>query len=227
MWRLIEGDRMKLLKQFSRKTWAIMAMGIAISGISNLPASAQNADFGINLSGGKEPVQLNADNLEMRDKDGVAIFTGNVSVVQGDRIMRTSKLIVHYAKSDDDTGAKGTAKSDKKSTGKTGKAVPTSGVGGLGSTGVEKMEASGKVYIKTATQVATGDEGIFDGKSNIMVLTGQRVILADGDNIATGCKLTAHMDTGKAFMESCKSSGKNGNNGRVSIIMNRNEQNGK
>lgn len=210
---------MKPLKQFSHNIWAIMAMGIMLSGVYGTSALAQQTNFGVNLSGGKEPVELNADDLEMRDKEGIAIFTGNVSVVQGDRIMRTSKLIVHYAKAPDNEDSKADPKSNN-SKANSGKA----GAGGLGATGVEKMEASGKVYIKTATQVATGDEGIFDGKSNIMVLTGKRVVLVDGDNVATGCKLTAHMDTGKAFLESCKSS--SGKKGRVSIIMNRNEQNG-
>lgn len=219
---------MKPLKQYFSNLCAVMATGMALMSLGTLPSFAQQTNFGVNLSGGKEPVELNADNLEMRDKEGVAVFTGNVSVVQGDRILRTSKLIVHYAKAPDDTNKGKTGKDDDKAdeTSKDDQAKPAAAAqaGGLGSTGVEKMEASGKVYIKTATQVATGDEGVFDSKSKLMILTGKRVILADGDNVATGCKLTAHMDTGKAFLESCKTAGQKG---RVSIIMNRNEQNGK
>lgn len=218
---------MKPLKQYFSNLGAVMATGMALMSLGNMPSFAQQTNFGVNLSGGKEPVELNADNLEMRDKEGVAIFTGNVSVVQGDRILRTSKLIVHYAKAPDGANKDKTDKNNGTSddTSKDNQAKPAAAqAGGLGSTGVEKMEASGKVYIKTATQVATGDEGVFDGKSKLMVLTGKRVILADGDNVATGCKLTAHMDTGKAFLESCKTPGQKG---RVSIIMNRNEQNGK
>lgn len=162
-----------------------------------LICSAQSTNFGVNLSGGKEPVELSANALEMRDKDGVAIFTGNVSVIQGERVLRTSKLIVYYDKNNH-SGSKNEAS-----------------VGGLGSTGVEKMQASGKVYIKTATQVATGDEGTFNGKTKIMTLTGNKVILTDGNNVASGCKLVAHMDTGKAYMQSCRGNG----SGRVSIIM--------
>lgn len=212
---------MKPLKQFLCKIGAVIVTGGAFMSLNGVLALAQQTDFGVNLSGGKEPVELSADNLEMRDKDGVAIFTGNVSVVQGDRVLRTSKLVVHYAKAADKNGNKDKASFNANEDQARSSATDA---GGLGSTGVEKMEASGKVYIKTATQVATGDQGIFDGKSKLMVLTGKRVILADGDNIATGCKLTAHMDSGKAFLESCKSAGQNG---RVTIIMNRNEENGK
>ena len=212
---------MKPLKQFLYSMGALVVSGVAFISLNGAAAQAQQNNFGFNLSGGKEPVELNADNLEMRDKDGVAVFTGNVSVVQGDRILRTSKLIVHYAKAADKKSDKD--KQDSPANDDQEKLATADSGGGLGSTGVEKMEASGKVYIKTATQVATGDEGVFDGKSKLMVLTGKRVILADGDNVATGCKLTAHMDTGKAYLESCKSPGQNG---RVTIIMNRNEQNG-
>lgn len=194
-------------KQRPNSAKLIVFFGL-LSGLSGFAptfsvAQTQPTQFGVNLSGGKEPVELNADDLEMRDKEGVAIFTGNVSVVQGDRVLRTSKLVVHY-------GQNPTASADKDAI----SSAKTRG-GGLGSTGVEKMEASGKVYIKTATQVATGDEGVFDGQSKIMTLTGQKVILTDGDNVATGCKLVAHMDTGRASLQSCA-----GNHGRVSIIMN-------
>lgn len=179
---------------------------------------AQQTSFGINLSGGKEPVKIEADGMEMQDKEGIAIFTGNVSVAQGDRILRAGKMVVHYIKPKDNavSGAVSGAASGAVS----GPAQKNSG--GLGSTGIGRMEASGKVYIKAGSQVATGDEGVFDGKSNVMTLTGSKVVLTDGENVATGCKLTAHMDTGKAFLESCSSSRKKG---RVSIIMNRNEQN--
>ncbi|AQS40748.1 MAG: Lipopolysaccharide transport periplasmic protein LptA [Candidatus Tokpelaia hoelldobleri] len=167
----------------------VFMMAAVVSG-----AGAQQTSFGINLSGGKEPVQIEADDMEMRDKEGIAVLSGNVSVVQGDRMLRAGKVVVHYLKA--------------------GRASQAGAAGGLGSTGVDRIEVSNKVYIKSGTQVATGDEGTFDGKSNIMVLRGKKVVLVDGDNVATGCKLTAHMDTGKAFLESCSKKG------RVSIIMN-------
>jgi len=182
--------------------WAI---GLACVVASSVAHGAEQTNFGLNLSGGKEPVRIEADGMEMRDKEGLAIFTGHVSVAQGDRIMRAGKMIVYYSKS-----ANGAAKPGQR----TG--------GGLGSTGVDRMEASGKVYVKAGNQVATGERGVFDGKSNIMVLSGSKVVLTDGDNVASGCRLTAHMDTGKAFLESCSSPRKKG---RVSIIMNPNEQN--
>lgn len=171
-------------------------------------AIAQQTNFGLNLSGGKEPIKIDADNLEMRDKEGIAVFTGNVSVVQGDRLLKAGKMRVYYNKPNDskinDTAPNNNTPKQN---------APT----GLGTSGIEKMEVLDKVYIKQGTQIATGDEGIFNGKTNIMTLTGSNVILTDGNNVATGCKLTAHMDNGKAFLESCPSSKKQG---RISVIMN-------
>ena len=41
-----------------------------------------------------QPVQIEAASLEVRDKDKVATFSGNVKVVQGDTIMRCKSLVV-------------------------------------------------------------------------------------------------------------------------------------
>ena len=43
-----------------------------------------------------QPVQIEAASLEVRDKDKMATFTGNVKVVQGDTTMRCKSLVVFY-----------------------------------------------------------------------------------------------------------------------------------
>ena len=43
------------------------------------------------------------------------------------------------------------------------------------------------------------------------MLTGKNVVLSEGNNVATGCKLTVQMESGKAKLESC--------GGRVSIVI--------
>ncbi len=88
-------------------------------------------------------------------------------------------------------------------------------MGGIGSSSIDHIDIAGKVYLKSGTQVATGDTGRYDAKNQIMVLQGQKVVLTDGDNIVTGCKLTRPSRYGRANVESCKGQTK----GRVSIIM--------
>lgn len=193
---------------------AALSLPLALFAVSSAPA--QGVNFGVNLSGGKEPVKIDADNMEVHDKDSTAILTGNVSVEQGDRILRGGKMIVYYNKDDKqpkdaEGAAAGGGKKHK------AKAQP----GGLGATGIDRLEISGKVYIKNGKQIAVGDNGAFNAKTNIMVLTGPKVVLTDGENVATGCKLTAHMDTGQAYLESCSSARRQG---RVSVIVNRDGQ---
>jgi lipopolysaccharide export system protein LptA len=134
------------------------------------------------------PIQIESDRLDVRENDGVAEFTGNVSVVQDKTLLKAGKLIVYYVK---DGGSAAT-----------------------GSAAIDHLEVSGKVYVKSETQVATGDAGTFDMKSQVLVLTGDKVVLSEGKNIAVGCKLTVHMKNGQAKLESCKDGG-----GRVSIVL--------
>lgn len=207
------GERVKALHRAALVKGCI---GLFLAGIGSglaLTSSAlaqQEVPLGgLQLSGSKDPVQIDADRLEMRDRDGTAIFTGNVSVVQGPVMLKAGKMQVFYSKSNEKS-------SDDASSGKA--ATDSIGGAGLGASGIERLEVDGKVYLKSGTQVATGDAGVFDAKTQTIVLTGKKVVLSDGDNIATGCKLTANTQTGKAFLESCK-----GSSGRVSIILSPNK----
>ncbi|MBB5073756.1 lipopolysaccharide export system protein LptA [Bartonella callosciuri] len=196
----------------SYKKWMGIALTLSMKmlGFGTVFGYAEVAHFGISLSNDKKPVELYADSLEIIDKEGVALFNGDVSVVQGECLLRTEKLVVYYDK------AHKLANSDKID-------MKPSSPAWFDSAGVKKVEALGKVYIKIATQIATGDKGVFDGKSKMMSLTGNRVVLTDGDNVATGCKLTADMKSGKAFLKGCETSEKKD---RVSIIFKQSQKNG-
>jgi lipopolysaccharide export system protein LptA len=134
---------------------------------------------GLQLSGDK-PIQIESDKLEVRDADGLAIFTGNVSVVQGDTLLKSGKMTVHYMKKDGEESPSVT-----------------------GSSQIERMEVDGKVYVKTKSQVATGDAGTFDMVRQVMTLTGSEVVLTDGPNVIVGCKLLVEMETGAAKLDGC------------------------
>ena len=47
-----------------------------------------------------KPVNIEAASLEVRDKDKVATFTGNVIVTQGDTTLRCKSLLVFYDQED-------------------------------------------------------------------------------------------------------------------------------
>ncbi|RCL00059.1 MAG: lipopolysaccharide export system protein LptA [Candidatus Tokpelaia sp. JSC188] len=174
-----------------------IAIWIAYDSISH----AQKTNFELNLSSEKGSVQIEADSMEVQNKKGTALFQGKVSIAQGERILYAEKVLVTYYRKSNDTFSQVARKQPKI---------------GFGLAGIDKIEASGKVYIKVGKQAATGDYCLFDSKSNTMVLTGTKVFLTDGDNVAMGCRLTAYIDTGKAFLESCPLTHKKG---WVSVII--------
>lgn len=185
-----------------RMTFARMTLGaLALATLPGM-AAAQTAATQSQLSGlsisGKDPIQIESDRLEVVENDNKAIFTGNVNVVQGATQMKAGKMIVYYVK-----GGKGSV--------------------ATGSSNIDKLEVEDKVYLKSDTQVATGDRGTFDMTTQILVLTGSQVVLSQGTNVLVGCKLTANMKTGVAQVEGCKGSG--GDSGRVMMSITPGTQN--
>jgi lipopolysaccharide export system protein LptA len=166
---------------------------------STLPGMAQavSSSSGFQLDG-KEPIEIESDRLEVRDRESVAIFSGNVTLVQGKLLLKTVKMTVYY-------------------TGEGSAGGPTTS-----GTDIERMEAEGKVYLKQGEQVATGDYGTFDIASGVMTLTGKEVVLTEGDNIVVGCKLVAHMNTGQSQLDGC---GQGGQAGRVKMLLQPGSQN--
>lgn len=170
---------------------AIIALALTAPSLSQTSSRAT----GLKLSG-DQPIQIESDKLEVRETDSVAIFTGNVNVVQGATQLKAGKMTVHYAARSDDA-----AKS------------PTSAAA-QESSQIERMEVDGKVYVKSQTQVATGDRGTFDMATEVMVLTGKQVVLTEGANVVVGCKLTVQMKTGLAKLDGCGSGA-----GRVKMLV--------
>lgn len=161
--------------------WALAA--ILTAACFSAPSLAAEKLTGLKLSG-DGPVQIESDKLEVREKDNIAIFTGNVAVVQDKSLLKAGKLVVYYA-NDGGSATTGTSR-------------------------IERLEASEKVYLKSENQIGTGDAATFNMKTEVLVLTGKQVVLTEGENIATGCKLTVQMNSGQAQLDGC---------GRVSMVL--------
>jgi lipopolysaccharide export system protein LptA len=138
--------------------------------------NTQTRFSGLKMSG-NEPIQIESDKLEVFDNENKAIFSGNVTVVQGPTLLKAGKLTVFY--------------------------VQGTGSATTGSAAIDRLEVDDTVYVKSEDQVATGDKGAFDMKSEVLVLSGKQVVLSQGTNVLTGCKLTVEMKTGEANVEGC------------------------
>jgi lipopolysaccharide export system protein LptA len=138
----------------------------------------------------KEPIKIESMSLEVRDKEKMATFIDNVRLVQGDTTLECKRLTVFY----DDEMAPGGGNVKK------GKSSPDPGAG-AGGQQVKRLEAKGGVVITQKDQTATGDTGVYDMKTNSMVLTGN-VVMTQGTNVVTGDKLYVDMTTGVSRVES-------------------------
>ncbi|MGH6859915.1 MAG: LptA/OstA family protein [Phyllobacterium sp.] len=199
---------------FGAKLVSISTVALSLMAFSSVAMAQQGAGEpagGIKLSG-DQPIQIDSDKVVLHNDAGTATFTGNVTVVQGATLLKAGQMIVYYVKGDKkDAEGGGATKDETKADAKS----PSAGVAGAGAEDIDHLEVSGKVYVKSEDQTATGDHGTFDMKTEVLVLTGSRVVLSQGDNVAVGCKLTAQLKTGEAQLESCKS----GKTGRVSIVV--------
>lgn len=185
-------------RSFFPRLAGVLFLSASLAGLV-APARAQglgNSFNGLQVQG-DQPIAIESDQLDVDDANALATFSGNVSVAQGETLIKTTKLLVYYAKPSGDDDADATA-------------TPAASSGALpgGSNQIDRIEASGKVYIKSVDQVATAESANFDMKTQIAVLNGN-VVLSQGENVARGETLTIFMDTGIA----------NFGGGRVKLLM--------
>lgn len=181
---------------------AVLAALAIVSTTPVLAQKSQKSSLGLGAlgNGSKEPISIEADRLEVFDKEQRAVYYGNVIVKQGDTTMKAATMVVFY-----DRGA-----TDKKG-GTESKPATGAQAGGGESAGegaaLKKVEAKGGVTVTSKTQVATGNEGTYDRQLNKIVLSGN-VALSDGPNVTKGEKLVYDLNSGIAQIE-------RGNSGRV------------
>jgi lipopolysaccharide export system protein LptA len=184
---------------FGRGAWTVaaLALGLALASTdADAQAGPSNPLQGFSKNR-NEPIKIQAASLEVRDKDKVATFTGDVHVIQGDTDMRCKVLIVFY---EEDPG------------GKPGK--PAAEPGARGSQQIRRMEAKGGVVVTRSDQTATGDFAEFEMHANTVTLTGN-VVVTRVENVMRGQKLVVNLTTGVSRMDG----------GRVEGLFNREPHN--
>ncbi|MEL6505169.1 MAG: lipopolysaccharide transport periplasmic protein LptA [Pseudomonadota bacterium] len=160
----------------------VLALLLALTPVAAAAQVSGAAFQGFN-SNSKDPVQIEADELEVIDEQAKAIFTGNVKVRQGTSTITTSRLVVEYLK-----GAGGTQND------------------------IDRLIMTGGLVATSQENTVTADKGVYQVARERIQLEG-KVVISQGENVATGCKLTANLKTNQAVLSACKGSG-----GRVSTV---------
>lgn len=186
--------------------WKRAVLAIAVNAIATAGAIAQssqpvpNALQGFSQNSDK-PVQIKAQTFEVRDKENVAVFTGNVHVVQGDTTIRCKSLIVSYLSGSSPPGAARAAQ-------------PGPGANSQ----ISKLEARGGVVVIQKDQTATGENGVYDMRTKVVTLTGN-VVVSQGGNVMRGDRMVVDLNSGVSRIESGKSR-------PVEMLIEQSQQNG-
>ncbi len=157
-------------------TRLVIAAGLTLAAGYAAAQQTNSRMDGLKLSN-DAPIQIQSDKLEIRDQERKAEFDGNVKVVQGTTTLQAGKMIVHYSANGGSVAG--------------------------GNADIEKIDVSQKVYLKSGTQEATADTGLFNLVDETLVLQGDKVVLSEGKNVFVGCKLTVAMRTGEAKLDAC------------------------
>jgi lipopolysaccharide export system protein LptA len=160
---------------------------VVASAVCALHATAQNNQGPPNALQGfsqnrDEPVKIRAASLEIREKDKMATFTGDVYVLQGDTEMRCKVLVVSYE------AATGTRMAN----------AAAEGPGG--DRQVRQIEAKGDVVVIQKDQNATGDAATFNMRENTVTLVGN-VVVTRGSNVLRGQRLVVDLTSGVSKMD--------------------------
>ncbi|WP_138380624.1 LptA/OstA family protein [Luteithermobacter gelatinilyticus] len=120
----------------------------------------------------KMPVDISADKLEVRQKENIAVFAGNVMVTQGDMTMTSDRITVFYEPQEN----------------------------GELSSAITRLDSSGNVVLKSPTEEITSTWGVYDLSERIITLGG-KVVLKREDGVLQGKRLQLNIDTGTISIE--------------------------
>lgn len=177
--------------------------GVALAFGPALGAAAQSSMQGVpNAMQGfsqnrDQPIQIEAEALEMRDKRKEATFSGHVKVVQGDTTMTSKTLVVFYES--------GAAQSGQQAAAAKGPSMQAASPGPGGTSSIKRLEAHGNVVVTQKDQVVTGQTAIFDTTTNLITMLGNGesgVVLTQCKNVLRGDRLLVNMTTGVSRVES-------------------------
>jgi lipopolysaccharide export system protein LptA len=118
------------------------------------------------------PIDLTADRLEVQDRADRAIFAGNVHVKQAELTLDTTRLTVAYS------GGSQTS----------------------GGVQIRRLDAAGGVTVRSPSETAKGDFGIYDLDRKLITLIGN-VQLNREQNQISGSRLVIDLDSGRAVID--------------------------
>jgi len=180
--------------------WAAAQDRHAAAGV----AAAVGRPAGAGSENQEQPIQIESATLEVRDKDKMATFAGDVQVVQGDTTIKCQTLVVFYGGARTSGGQTIAAAAPAGANGSHAQLQRTS-VMPQGAQDIRRIEARGGVTVISKDQNASGDLGVYDLKKKTITLTGN-VVVSQGKNVLHGDRVVVDTITGNAHLDAGVSS---------------------
>ncbi|MEQ8505588.1 MAG: LptA/OstA family protein [Rhodospirillales bacterium] len=138
-----------------RAVCAGLAMTVVLAGLTGLAGGA--AAQSLNLGSGSDtPIEIFADNgIEWQQDNLVFLAKGNAKAIRGQVTVLADQLTAFYTERPD------------------------------GTTDIYRLDADGKVKIKSTNQVASGDKAVYDVTRETLVLSGGKPNLVTPDTVIT------------------------------------------
>ena len=176
--------RMRSEKRSNPQTLYLGLAGMllpALMGAVAIDAAAQGGLAPSGKANTDQPIEIDADRLDVHQNKQVAIFSGNVDAVQGAMRLRADSLQVHYRPKSDAAAASAPG-------------LP----GGAGA--ISQIDAVGRVLVTSPEETAQGDRGVYFVDRRVIVLEGS-VTLTRSGNVLKGQRATMNFDSGRAVMD--------------------------
>lgn len=158
---------------------AVFAALAALASIVGAPAAAQPISA-LKDHDVDRPIEIAAQRLEVKDREDLALFIGDVIAEQGDLTMRADELTVFYTL--EDAGAD-----------------PT----------IRRLDATGTVALASPSERATASWGVYDVERRIITLGGG-VRLVRGETELAGDRLEIDLATGVTKLDGTPALGEEG-----------------
>lgn len=148
-----------------------VAVGLPLFAASSAGAQATTDLFSGFQAKSSDPVQIDADTLDIHEegKQRISVFSGGVVVKRGKTTLKASTIKVYSNKEQK-------AKNDA----------------------FTRIEAAGPVYVNSEDQTVTGDAAVVDMPSQLITLTGNVVLKRGTTDVAKGHTLVVNLKTGAA-----------------------------
>jgi lipopolysaccharide export system protein LptA len=141
----------------------------------------------LSLGSRKDPIQINADALELDYKSSTITYHGSVQLTQGDVTLTSDRLTISY---DPEAVKRGTASAS---------ARPREGTNDAAR--IREVVAEGNVRIRQRERLAEGGRAVFDQATQTIVLSNGAV-LHDGPNKVTGERVVVYLQEERSVVES-------------------------